>query len=266
MDNLEGKFLKAYKSEAYPKFLASVDADGVPNVVPVLTLKAADPETLVFARMMVWKTAKNMESTRKVTACCYGPGGYYYRVRAEFDGFVKSGPYVEDFNKMAVFRYNSYAGATDVGVFKVKEVLQPRKVGWAKKIIEMRSVRNAARVLAKENGSVMPPPVVEHFNRRATVKYLAHVDDEGWPSPYPVFSLFPAGENALVFKAEADLLPDEGALVAASSISHLMIAYQVKGTYRGLEKTGGVEAGVVDVNEVYTASPPLPGKRVYPPE
>ncbi len=268
MNRLEGKALKAYKSEAWPKFLATVDPDGMPNVVPVLTLKAADPATLIFARMMVWKTLSNFQSTGIATSCCFGPGSNYWRVRLEFVEMAKSGPYLEEFNKMALFRYNAYAGVTDVGVFRVKEVLSPRKMRWAGRLLEMRNVRKAASAVARPiaDGGPMPPPVIEHFSRRAALKYTARVDEEGWPAPQPVFSLFPAGASALVFKADDELLPEEGQPMAASSITHKLISYQVKGKYRGRMKVSGKTADVLDVTNVYSASPPLPGKSIYPPE
>jgi len=267
MKCLEGKALKAYKSETYPKFLATVDKDGVPNVVPVLTLKAADSQTLIFARMMVWKTARNFEETAMATACCFGPGMHYWRVRAEFVEWAKKGPYLEEFNKMAIFRYNAYAGASEVGVFRIKEALEPRKVHWARRRVGARGVRKAAKALsATADGGAMPPPVIEHFNNSLAVNYIAHVDDDGWPAPQPVMSLFPAGDSAIVFKADADLLPPEGAVMAASSISRKLIIYQVKGKYRGRVKAAGRDVDVLDVTQVFTASPPLPGKRVYPPE
>lgn len=266
MDKLDGKALKAYSTEVFPKFLATVDKDGTPNIVPVLTIKAADPQTLVFARMMVWKTAQNLEATGLAASCCYGPGGSYYRVRIKFEGFVKSGPHIDGFNKAAIFRYNAYAGASEVGVFKIQEVLEPRNMNWAKRILEMRSVHKAAKALAATNGGQMPPVVVEHFDRRASVKYIAHIDADGWPAPQPVFSLFPAGDKTLVFKSEDDLLPPPGTVMAASAITHQLTAYQVKGKYRGREMIAGTVADILDVDYVFSASPPLPGKRVFPPE
>lgn len=268
MNRLEGKALKAYKSKVSPKFLATVDSDGIPNVVPVLTLRAADPTTLIFARMMVWKTLSNFESTGIATACCFGPESSYWRVRLDFVEMAKSGPYLDEFNQMALFRYNAYAGATEVGVFRVREVLPPRKLHWARRLMEMRGIRKAAGALARPmaDGGPMPPPVIEHFNRCAALKYTACADKEGWPAPQPVFSLFPSGPSALVFKADEELLPVEGQPMAASSITHRLIAYQVKGKYRGRMSISGKTADVLDVTHVYSAGPPLPGKSIYPAE
>ena len=61
-------------------------------------------------------------------------------------------------------------------------------------------------------------------------------------------------------------MPDAGSRMAASVITQQLVSYQVKGKYRGREKVGGVEVDVIDIDEVFSAGPPLPGKRVYPPE
>jgi hypothetical protein len=50
--------------------------------------------------------------------------------------------------------------------------------------------------------------------------------------------------------------------VAASVLTFEPLAYQIKGEFLGLERSLGRLAGVVAVQEVYSASPPLPGKRI----
>jgi hypothetical protein len=129
MDKLTGKAKKIFNAGYFPKFLATVDGEGVPNIVPVLTLKAADETTLIFARFMVWKTARNLESTRKLVVSCIGPGLSVWSLKGEFVEFVKHGPYLKEFNETFLFRYNAYAGVNEVGVIRVVGVMPPRPVG-----------------------------------------------------------------------------------------------------------------------------------------
>ena len=58
----------------------------------------------------------------------------------------------------------------------------------------------------------------------------------------------------------------EGMKTAAVVMAGGPVAYQVKGVYQGQKKQGYSMAALVSVDEVYTASPPVPGKRVVPPE
>ena len=45
---LTGKLKEALAGEMTPKFLATIGAEGVPNVVPVTSIDAADERTLIF--------------------------------------------------------------------------------------------------------------------------------------------------------------------------------------------------------------------------
>jgi len=263
MDRLDKKTMKVFRKEYFPKFIATVDGAGAPNVVPVLTLRAADDQTLVFARFMVWKTARNLEETRKAAISCIGPSRYIWALKADFIEFVKQGPYLEEFNKTALFRYNAYAGVNEVGVFRVREVMPPKPVRWITTLIEQRAAARAASKAAGGDGAgPMPPQVARLFRMKGALKYIAHVGPDGYPAPRPALALFPATQSTIAFKDTAGETMDVGARVAVSAITKDMIAYQVKGRYEGVGDFGGAALGAIKVEEVYTASPPLPGKRI----
>lgn len=263
MDKLDGKAMKVFKREYFPKFLATVDADGSPNVVPVLTMRAADETTLIFARFMVWKTARNLEATRKATIACIGPSLYIWTVKADFVEFIKQGPYLEEFNETALFRYNAYAGVNEVGVLRVKEVLPPKPVRWLKTLMAQRSVAGVAtRAAAQDRVGPMPLQVVRQFRKKGALKYIAHVGADGYPIPRPALAMFPVMRKTLALDDIAGEAMDPGTRVAASAITKDLIAYQVKGRYEGLKNFNGASLGAIDVEEVFTASPPLPGKRI----
>ena len=263
MANLDQKALKVFRKEYFPKFLATVDANGVPNVVPVLTLRAADESTLIFARFMVWKTARNLESTRKAAVACIGPGLHVWAMKGDFVEFVKQGPYLEQFNETALFRYNAYAGVNEVGVIKVRDVMPPKPVNWLRTLIAQRAVaRAAADAAARDGMGPMPLQVVQQFRRKAALKFIAHVGPDGYPTPRPAMALFPVTHKRLAFLDTTGEAMDAGTRVAASVITKDMIAYQVKGKYAGTGDFGDSGIGSIDVEEVFTASPPLPGKRI----
>ena len=47
--------------------LATVDADGMVNCVPIGTFSAIDDETIVFADVFLGKTKENLEATKKAS-------------------------------------------------------------------------------------------------------------------------------------------------------------------------------------------------------
>lgn len=263
MNKLDSKGLKIFKRAWYPKFIATMDEFGTPNVVPVLTTKAADESTLIFARFMIWKTAHNLETTRKTVVACMGPGLSVWRVRGEFLEFVKHGPYVEEFNETFLFRYNAYAGAEQVAVIKITDVLPPVSVQWVKTVAMANAASKSAASAAALNGiGPMPPQVVDKFNATAALKYIAHVGEDGWPSPRPALAMKASGRKALHYFDPTGEKMNPGSKMAASVITRDLIAYQVKGTFAGNSETSPKNIGVLRVEEAFTASPPLPGKKI----
>jgi len=264
--------LKALNNDAFPKFAATVSNEGVPNVVPLLTTNAADATTLIFARFMIWKTARNLEANRKITINVLGPGLHSWIIRGEFQEFVRQGPYLDHYNRKALFRYNAYAGAGEVGVIQVREARGPLPLGLLRSLF-YGLLREPSRdghhgPLARV---VMPPTVQEKFDARLAFKYLGWVEDDGFPLAIPCLDLHAPTANILAFALPAasghplgQLRP--GMKVAASVLTLKPVAYQVKGVFAGVEKEAGSRQGRIQLEECYTAAPPVPGRRIFPPE
>jgi len=54
--------------------------------------------------------------------------------------------------------------------------------------------------------------------------------------------------------------------IAASVFTLAPVAYQVKGVFAGEEDQAGRRLGRIHLQESYTAAPPVPGRRIFPPE
>ena len=104
------------------KFMATVDDDGNPNVVPVLSIMPFGEETLVFVDLMMNKTRKNLLSNRKVAASVLTKDGIAYQVKGTFEGFQTSGPLFEMFASHPYLKYNAYSGPRAVGMIHVDSV------------------------------------------------------------------------------------------------------------------------------------------------
>ena len=81
------------------KMLATVDAKGVPNVVPVWSIVALDSETIAFAELFIKKTKENLEKSKQVAIAVFKGPMTGYQLKGTFTGFQKSGPIFEDFSK-----------------------------------------------------------------------------------------------------------------------------------------------------------------------
>lgn len=264
---LSPPIVKALAGRTTPKFLATLDAANVPNVVPILSLEAADGRTVTFGELMIWKTRRNLEANPRVCVTVMSPALQGWIVKGDFLEFQTSGPHFDHIMASDTFRYNAYAGIRSAAVIRVREVKGSFVLSQAGLLADMLRSRWAARRLRRrDRGVALPAPVREKFGRLRAAKFLAYLDPDGYPVAVPAFSLVPAGRGSLVLAgrsagvALAGLSP--GVRVAVSVLTFEPLAYQVKGEFLGTERSLGRPVGLIRVDEVYSASPPLPGKRL----
>ena len=273
IDTAEGalgiQLMSALAGVRAPKFLATRDADGVPNVVPVLSLEAADDQTVIFAEMMIWKTRRNLEADARLAIMVLTADLRWWTVRGRFEEFQTSGPYYDQVSEGENFRYNAYGGIRSAGVIRIEEVTRTSKLSRVGLLLDGARSRWLARRLAGDvpAGEAMPVQVRDKFGRWQAAKALAVLDVDGRPDCLPALSLAPAGPTRLVFGGDAlgdvvSMAP--GSPVAAAVLSMEPVAYQVKGELAVARSSLGRSMGVMNVREVYSASPPLPGVRLRP--
>jgi len=245
-----------------PKFLATLDGEGVPNVVPITSLQAVDESTIIFGELMMWKTRRNLEVNPRVCIAVMTPAARGWIIQGDFQEFQRTGPYVDLINSADFYRYNAYTGIRNAGVIRARRVVREFALSRGAILVAAARARWAARRRRSPGeGAVMPAPVREKFARLQAAKFIAYLGANGYPDVAPVLSLTPAGERALVFAGVVDGL-QRGAQVAAAVLTAEPLAYQVKGRFLAEERSLGAPLGVIQVSEVYSASPPLPGERI----
>ncbi|UCD85534.1 MAG: pyridoxamine 5'-phosphate oxidase family protein [Deltaproteobacteria bacterium] len=266
-DKLTPEAEKSFARPMLPKFLATVSAEGTVNIVPVISLEAADAGTLIFAELMIWKTRRNLEENPRVAAAVMTRDPRVWVAKGDFEGFQKKGKYYERLSGSELFRYNAYTGIRSAGVIRIREVLQVSmpKLKLIGDLIKTRilSLRTGSQFQGKGE---IPVPVREKFRRLMAAKFLAYPDTDGYPGIIPLMPLFPADGRRLVFGTSIssgviDKLKTS-VRIAASVITSEPVAYQVKGSFQGIRRYWGVKVGVIEVDEIYSACPPLPGERI----
>jgi len=270
---IDADLARALANEMTPKFMGTLDEKGIPNCVPITTTTLYDDHTLVFGEFLMNKTRKNLLTCDKVSVAVITESFDTWRIQGTFLGFETSGDRVDFINRSPIFRYNAYTSIRAAGLICIESV-SPKaslsKAGYALDFLHCIALRLPlaflfpARSLQPSAYSLpaMPRPVLEKFARFSAVRALTYVNKEGQPVTLATVACVSAGPSRLLlsdslFRAhEAALVP--GSVVAASVLTGDPIAYQVKGLYRGIR--WGV--GVVDLNECYSASPPLLGERL----
>lgn len=264
---LDPETMTALAGSRTPKFLATRDDSGTPNVVPVLSLEAVDERTIIFAELMIWKTRRNLEADQRVSILAISADLRAWAIKGRFREFQRTGDHYDHLMKSEDVRYNAYSGIRSAGVIEVLDA--PRKLEFSRAGLMVDAVRSrwlARRVSGNgEGGFAMPRQVREKFGRLRAAKAVAFLDDEGHPECLPAMAMASAGADGLVWGgsgAEQPACPRPGQQVAAAVITMEPVAYQVKGRFQGWRSSLGRKLGDIRVQEAYSASPPLPGKRL----
>ena len=260
---IDAELMRALAGEMTPKFMGTLDALGVPNCVPVTTITVYDEHTLVFGEFLMNKTRKNLLACDKVSVAVITESFDTWRIQGTFLGFETSGDRVDFINRSPLFRYNAYTSIRAAGTIRIESVSAKTSLSKGHYLCDfLRCVAVRRFLHAGYAAPVMPRPVVEKFARFSAVRALTYVNEKGYPVTFATVACVPAGPNRLLlgdslFGAHfASLVP--GSVVAVSVLTREPVAYQVKGVYRGVR----LGSGVVDLNECYSASPPLLGERL----
>ena len=269
---LTGKLHEALQGPMVPKFLATANKDGVPNVVPLVSFTDIDEKTLAFAELMTWKTRKNLEENPRICVGVFTEDLHIWIIKARLREYVETGPILEQLNQGELYRYNAYMGASRGGVCDALEITgvhRLKKLGVLREFLAAKLTHPLSALTAGRRGK-MPVQVMEKFNRLEAVKFLAFVEEDGYPTMVPALSMQPSSPEKLVFnfgpfgRELSRLAP--GSQVAATVLTTDPISYQIKGSFEGARGVLFGKIGRISVREVYSACPPVPGRRLDKPD
>jgi len=259
-----------------PKFLATLDAAGAPNVVPVTSIMPAGdvPNRLIFGNFLLRKTVQNLDADRRLGILAITPQLEGWVLQGDFSGWERAGTYVDKLNSTDLLRYNAYTGIRDAGIVDVRAVLAYLRISKLE-VVRDYLVARAAQPPAAGAGSVpMPIPARRRFAAMTKVCALSFVAEGGQPHPatpgYPVvaplLSLQPAGDRTLVCAEgrAAGLFAglEAGTPVAANLLTQDVVSFQAKGRWLGSRRRFGATLGAMDVTALYAGGPPMPGRRI----
>jgi hypothetical protein len=252
----------ALKGEMTPKFLATRNSEGTPNVVPVISILPADdkPDTLFFGNFLLRKTIQNLEQDTRLGILVITQQLEGWMLQADFQEFQRTGTYVDQQMSSSLLRYNAYTGIRNAGVMHVRSVQATFRIPKLQ-VLKDYLLARLARIAGSapgDGGATIPLPVRQEFNKMAAVKVLAWVGEDGYPVVVPALSLQPAGTQGLIcWKGTRLPEPPQAAPVAANILTTEAVSYQVKGRW-----AGGGRTGTIETHEFYAGGPPIPGGRL----
>ncbi len=247
-----------------PIFLATLDAAGRPNCVPVISLFPYEADTLIFGEFMMHKSRANLLTNARVGVAVFSPAFEAWSIKGTFLGFETQGERFDFMNRTPMFRYNAYTGVRATGLIRIEEVSEMRRHSKPRFLFDFSRARVQARFRRSSNGRArcMPLQVEEKFRRLSAVRAFAFLDVDEFPRAFPLLACVAAGPNRLLVSdplldAYKAAIPQD-ADVAICVLTRDAVSYQVKGPYRG--NHAGVS--IIDLTACYSASPPLVGNRL----
>ncbi len=264
---IKGKLHDAMDYEFTPKFLATVDEEGKPNVVLIATMEPGGETRMNYADFLMHKTARNLDGNSKTGVLVITEQLAWWTMLADQVGWEEKGPLVDHFNSTDLFRYNAYTGVRRVGMLDLKEMLATGAVGKLGLLSDFTKTLISRGSFGRGNGSEkMTNNVKEKFGRLQAVKVLSWVREDGYPVAVPVLSMQPSNSRTLVFGmgTAPEMIQDipANAPCAVNVVTFEPVSYQVKGTFTGYYSTLLGKMGVIEIDSVWCTSPPLCGERI----
>ncbi|MBI5603447.1 MAG: pyridoxamine 5'-phosphate oxidase family protein [Deltaproteobacteria bacterium] len=258
--------LNALRGEMTPKFLATRSIEGIPNVVPCISLLPADDQedTLFFGNFLLRKSIKNLEADRRLSILVITPELQGWILKGDFIEFQRSGLYVDRQKNSSHLRYNAYTGVRNAGLIRIRSMEKTFAISKLQVLKDFLMARLMASLKGNGEGTspsdlvVIPRAVRIEFARMAAVKVLSWIGTDGYPQVIPALSLQPTGQKKLLYRKMAGLpSPTTEALVAGNILTFEAISYQIKGRWSEFHRSG-----LIRVEEIYAGGPPYPGGRI----
>lgn len=239
------------------KFLATMNEHGLPNVVPVLSLEPLDENRAVFGEFMMLKTKRNLLQVPRAGVLAVGANLEFASATCDFAGFERRGPLVDKTNEHAPpFAERPGKGARYAGLLSMHE---EGPSGWMRSRLLKYASLGLAFTIARGKKTAMPLAAFEAMNQRKAVKVLASIGPGDYPRVFPAMPMFAPDRRTLLLSTRFFPAPlYDRQRVAVCVLTQNRVAYQIKGICRQL----GRLRAMVEVEEVFTACPPLCGEKI----
>lgn len=254
-----------FQPDLMVKLLATIDENQHPNLVLIISLEAKDNATIMFGEFIKGKSKKNLDRNPKCGVAFMTLANDYWAIQGDFTHWEYEGPDYEYYNNKSLFRNNAYTGIARVGYIDIKKVINKRKIKLERSVL--RQLKKYNKSLKSETPTFLPSFVEKIFRAPSNLKYIAYIDEAGYPLIVPTMHLIPTSSNQLVFTPGGfgeDLTGlKEGKFITVFAMNiEELIMYQIKGTYKGTKTYENDTLGVIAIEEVYCCMPPKGGDRI----
>ena len=249
--------------------LGTVNPQGEPHLTLISSIIASSPTQMAFGQFIEGVSKDYIRQNPKVGFLIMGLNKHLWTGKASFTHTAKAGKEYDFYNNIPMFRYNAYFGVHTVYYMDLvgqsgESALPMNTIIWAAMLSMM------ARTLGRlpQEHQVFNTWTRGFLNKIDNLKFLSYVAEDGHPVIIPSIQAQTLDAGRVLFSTavygEALRAIPAGCRLAVFGMSLSMEDVLMRGTYQGIRRIGGVQCGVVDVDWVYNAMPPVPGQ-VYPP-
>jgi hypothetical protein len=266
---LSEEIINFTKPDIMVKLIATVDPRNWPHITMISSNRVKSTEQIVWGQFMRGKSKEYIKKNPKQ--------GFFYmtaetpfkfiQIKADFSYERSEGEELEYFNKSDFMRYFTYINVYKVYYNKIIAATPIRDLpfGGIPKKVAREIKKLAATGLDEKRLNVIGYKL---FTNPIGIRAIAYIDPvDGYPIIVPHLQLEAVDHNRLYFPITAlkeDLLKiPVNSKVATFTANFDMANQVVKGTYTGTQKVGEIEFGLIEIEEIYNSSPPIPGK-IYP--
>ena len=261
--------IEAFKPESKVGLLTTVNEAGLPHITLITTIQASSTKEIVWGQFTEGKSKENVLKNPKTGFLIMTLDKNLWRGKALWRESKKEGPEYIYFNKLPMWRYNSYFGLHTIHYMDLVETTEKASLPLAGIVLSAlltKFSKSAAKT--KNEESVMNEWTVNLLNKLDTLKFLSYMTEDGFPVIIPLLQCQAADSRRLVFHpgtyASELLSIKAGTDVAIFGLTLAMQDVLVRGKFTGYKRQQAVKLGSVDIDWVYNSMPPLVGQ-IYPP-
>jgi hypothetical protein len=265
---LEQEAMEPFAAEAKIGLLATINPQGLPHITFISSIRAKTPTELIWGQFTEGMSKRHVKENPHTGFLVLTTDKRMWRGQALWTHEEHQGEDYEMYNNTPMFRYNAYLGIHTVHHMDIVNTYGEESLPMGRIVtgsILTKLAKSGARTGLTD--PVLKPWSEDLFNSLSALKFLSHVDENGFPKLIPVIQCQAADSRRLAFSSTAyageisNLIPETK--IALFGLTMSMENVLIRGTFRGFERKRGVKMGVVDIDWVYNSMPPKQGQ-IYP--
>lgn len=249
--------------------LATVNLQGEPHLTMLSSLRPYAPDKLVWGQFTEGLSKGYVLDNPNCGFLIMSLDKQLWTGKARYTHKLQQGPEMENYNNLAMFRYNAYFGIHSA--YYMDLVSQSGRQALPMGPVIFAAVKTiVARNLAKKQTQpkVLNPWIHSLFNKLDNLKFISYVDADGFPVVLPVIQAQALDSQRVVFalgaySEELRKIPT-GVRMAVFGMSFDMETVLMRGNFAGIHPVAGIPSGTVSIDWVYNSMPPVT-QQIYPP-